>query len=197
MRFSELRWALKRTVEPTIEPVDVESLRTHSRIDYQDEDDVLRGYLLAARRMLETDTERALLTQTWTLTMDCFPCDAIELRRCPVQSVTSISYLDTDGASQTLATSVYTVSTTCEPARITLKYGQVWPTTYMQEGAITITFVAGSTTAAAVDPMAGQAIRMLAGHWAQHRESVDGMSMKEIPQGYEALMQRLSWAGYR
>lgn len=197
MRFHEMRWALKRTVEPTVEHVTVDSLRTHCRIDFQDEDDVLSGYLLAARRVVETDTERAMLTQTWTLTMDAFPCDLIELRRCPVQSVTSVTYLDTSGDSQTLATTVYAVDVSSEPARITLKSGQVWPTTYDQANAVTVTFVAGWTAPSLVDPMAGQAIRMLASHWANNRESVDAMNVKETPQGYEFLKQRLCWAGYR
>lgn len=196
MRFHESRSALKRTVEPTVEPVTVESLRTHARVDFNDEDDVLSGYLLAARRVVETDTERAMLTQTWTLTMDAFPCDLIELRRCPVQSVTSVVYLDTSGASQTLATSVYAVDASSEPARITLKSGQTWPTTYDQANAVTVTFVAGWTAPNLVDPMVCQAIRMLAAHWANHRESVDS-PMKEMPQGYDFLRQRLCWSGYR
>lgn len=196
-RFCDMRYSAPVvTVQPTWEPVDVDSLRTHSRIDFPDEDDVLRDYLRAARRQVEVDTQRALCTQTLAIKMDGFPCDQIEMRVCPVQSVTSVVYLDGTGASQTLSSSVYVVDIYSEPATITLAYGQVWPMTYDQTNAVTVTFVAGYGSAAQVEPMACQAIRMLAGHWAQNREAV-GASMSETPLGYSELIERLRWAGYR
>lgn len=201
MKWSDpcFRWSLAVSSQPSIEPVSADDLRLHSRIETNDEDSVLRGYIKAAREMVEADSQRALITQTLTLKMDRFPSDAIELRRCPVQSVSSITYIDTAGDSQTWSSANYVVNTHSEPGRITLAYGQTWPSTYSQENAVTATFIAGyGATELTVKEQARQAIRLLAGHWANNRETVmPGMSTKEIEYSYAALIDRLRWSGYR
>lgn len=191
-----VHWRLTRSVAPVIEPVSPSDFGQHVRFDSNDEDSLIVTYLASAREEFESDTLRALLTQTWVLRMDCFPDDVIELRRCPVQSVTSITYLDSAGASQTLATSVYTVDIYSEPARITFKYGQSWPTTYSQANAVTVTFVAGyGDTPDAVPEMAKQAIRLKAASYFENRTSGDLAADYEA--AYQATLQRSGWAGYR
>lgn len=199
MNFGKLQpgvdWRLKRTVAPTIEPVSLESFRLHCRIDTTEEDEVLSSYLSAAREMLEADTQRGFLPQTWQLTLDGFPDDVIELRRCPVTAVSSITYTDIAGASQTLSTSVYAVDLGNEPARITLKHGQVWPYTLGQANVVTVTFTVGYTVLT-VPQQAQQAIRMLAAHWYNNRETIQDKG-QSVPYGYDALVGRLMWSGYR
>lgn len=184
------------SVAPTAEPVSVDELRTHCRIDDNFEDSSLASYMTAAREMVEHESQRALCTQTWTLTLCEFPTDVIELRRAPVSSVSSIAYYDASNAIQTLSASYYVVDTSTEPARIVLAHGYNWPETYDRPNAVTITFVAGYGGAAAVPGMAKQAIRLLAGHWAINRESV-GTVGDEIALSYGSLVDRLRWGGYR
>lgn len=199
MRWSQfvrnVDWRLVRTVAPTLEPLTESELRQQINYSDDDTDELIRGYISAAREMFEVDTERALLSQTWTLKLNEFPDDHIELRLCPLGSVSSITYTDSDGASQTLATTVYLVSNS-DPARITLKYGQVWPATYDQADAITVTFTAGYSSELLVPAKAKQAIRMLAGHWYQNREAI-GQVGSEIALGYESLVNSMRWGGYR
>lgn len=197
MNFSQCKASLKRTAETGTEPVSVEGFKAHARIDYSEEDSLLAGYLKAARDMVERDSQRAMFTQTWTLKLDAFPCDQIELRVCPVQAVTSITYTDTSGASQTWGTSNYVVDVQSEPATITLASGAVWPTTLDQANVVTVTFTAGYATPTAVPPLACQLIRLLAGHWYRNRESVGPGSMGSVPQTYDDGIQRLMWSGYR
>ncbi len=200
MRWRDLQlgadMSLRRTIAPTQVIMDAAELRAHSRIDITDEDDLLDSYIAAATEMLETDIQRALLTQTWRLSLDRFPSDVIELRVCPVIAVSSVTYLDGAGDTQTLATSVYTADTANEPGRITLKYGQTWPTTYLQANAVTVTFTAGYSSVLAVPELAKQAVRMLVGHWFNNRETVQDKGMT-TPYGYGAIVDRLRWAGYR
>lgn len=197
MRFAGMKASLKRTAETGTDPVSVDDFKAHARIDYSEEDLLLAGYLKAARDMVERDSQRALFTQTWTLKLDAFPCDVIELRVCPVQSVTSIVYTDTAGASQTWSASNYVVDVQSEPATITLANGQTWPSTLDQANVVTVTFTAGYATASAVPPLACQLIRLLAAHWYRNRESVGPGNMGSIPQTYDDGIQRLCWAGYR
>lgn len=65
----------------------------------------------------------------------CVPC-------VPLISVTSITYIDVDGVTQTLSSSLYSIT---DPAKgvITLNYGESWPTTRWQPNAVTVRFVAG------------------------------------------------------
>ena len=103
----------------------------------------------AAREYLEAFTRRALLTQTWDLKLDAFPCadEVIWLPKPPVASVTSITYLDTAGASQTWSSSLYRTDLPAGPmaqrARITPAYAQYYPSTYGVTNAVTVRFVCG------------------------------------------------------
>lgn len=60
----------------------------------------------------------------------------------PTMFVESISYVDTGGTPQTLATDQYQVDLST-PACLTPAFGTVWPETRMQKGAVTIKFSAG------------------------------------------------------
>ncbi len=58
---------------PASEPVTLADAKTFLRVDH-DADDVLIGSLIAAaRRLVETATRRALITQTWRLVRDAWP----------------------------------------------------------------------------------------------------------------------------
>ena len=107
-------------------------------------DPLLNILIQAARQHAEVMLRRYIVTQTLDLHLDYFPCWGIKLP--PLQSVTNITYVDSNGATQTLAADQYLVDTTTEPARITPAYGLVWPVTQYRNNAVTVRFVAGYTT---------------------------------------------------
>jgi len=107
-------------------------------------DPLLNILIQAARQHAETTLRRYIVTQTLDLHLDAFPCWTIKLP--PLQSVASITYVDSDGVEQTLAADQYLVDTTTEPARITPAYGLVWPVTQWRANAVKVRFVAGYTT---------------------------------------------------
>ena len=113
-------------------------------------DPELNALIRTARVAAEGYTRRALVTQTWDLKLDRFPCWTIHVPKPTLQSVVSISYVDTDGATQTLDPSTYLVDTSSTPARITPVFGGIWPVTLYQNNAVTVRFVAGYGLAAAI-----------------------------------------------
>jgi uncharacterized phiE125 gp8 family phage protein len=180
---------LRQTVGPNDEPLSLTEVKLHLRLTSDLEDALLLLYMQAAREEVERVTRRQLMTATWTLSLDSFTCNIIKLPRAPLQSVTSITYLDTDGDSQTLATTVYGVDTLSEPGRVYLKTGQSWPSTYDQLNAITITYVAGWATYAQVPSPLKRLILLLVGHMYEHREASVEKALALIPEGVE----RLAW----
>jgi len=144
--------ALKLYAAPVVEPLTLAEARAACRIEdvVHDADDMLLGLIYAATRAAEGYTRRALITQTWDLTLDFFPEWVIYIPKPTLQSITSITYVDENGVTQTLATDQYMIDVNSEPARITPAWGTVWPSTRWQMNAVTIRFVAGYGLAAAV-----------------------------------------------
>ena len=106
-------------------------------------DPLLNILIQAARQHAEVMLRRHIVTQTLDLHLDAFPCWGIKLP--PLQSVTAITYFDSNGVEQTLAADQYLVDTTTEPARITPAFGLVWPVTQWRNNAVKVRFVAGYT----------------------------------------------------
>lgn len=133
---------------------------------------------------------RALLTQTWDLVLDWFPA-CIEIPLPPLQSVSSIAYVDGDGATQTLSSSVYQVidQGLWKPSLIVEAYQQSWPTTRDQPQAVTVTFVAGYGAASAVPAPIKSAIKLMVSHWYENREPVAiGETVEKMPMTVRALL---------
>ena len=131
-------------------------------------------------------TGKAFLTQSLTASFDYFPA-SIVLPRSPVQSVTSITYLDTDRVEQTLDAANYFVS----PAAIIYPaISASWPLTADVSGAVTVTYQAGYGAAATdvPDPIQ-EAIKQLAAHFYENREAtLVGVSAQELPLGVADLI---------
>lgn len=161
---------LKRTTNPASEPVTTSEAKTHARISTSSDDSYIGTLITAARETVENLTGRALINQSWTLTLRDFPCKQIIIPINPLSSVTSISYVDTSGATQTWSSANYTVDTSGEIGRIEAGYGITYPSTRDVVNAVTVVFVAGyGASASAVPEVFKQAIKMLVGHWYLNR----------------------------
>ena len=151
--------------------ISADDIRTHARIDATDEDTYLEGLSDAAEAEAEAYTWRKLLTQTWDQYFDGF-ADPLFLRYPPLHSsgVTSVTYTDSEGDAQTLATSVYEVAEEDGIAVVRRKYNQDWVSTRLHEDVVTVRFVCGYGTASAVPERIKQAIRLHAAHYYKNRE---------------------------
>jgi uncharacterized phiE125 gp8 family phage protein len=146
-------------------------------------DPELLDLLKVARQHLENRFGRAFLTQTWRLTLGRFPCiDTIELPMPVLVSVTSLSYVDANGATQTMSAGDYSVDTDHFPGRIVLGYGKTWPSTRCQENAVTIVFIAGYASAALVPMNWKHALKLQIEEWYEH-----GVS-DAVANGVDSLM---------
>ena len=187
---------LVQITAPAVEPVSLAEIKLHLRIepDVSAEDDLLSSLIKAARLHAERVTGKALVTQTWKLVLDSFPSWEIEFPKPPLQSITSIVYLDSNGDSQTLSAAAYRVVATSEPGIVEPAYGEVWPSTYGVTGGIAITFVCGMGLAAAVPDDIKAAIKLMVGHWYRNREEVSAGGLSQVPMAAESLLQG-NWSG--
>lgn len=112
-------------------------------------DPLLNMLITAARQHAETYLKRKLITQTLDLHLDRFPCWTLKMPM-PIQSVSAITYFDSNGVEQTLAADQYLVDSTTEPARIQPAPNLVWPVTQYRNNAVKVRFVAGYGAASAV-----------------------------------------------
>ena len=200
---------LVRTTDATLEPVSLQEQKDHARILNNYEDDLLRGYITTARVMAENRLGQAFVTQTWTKTLDRFPPyryqnphRAIYLDRPPLQSVTSVTYVATDGTSTVLPSSSYYVVTGDMPGYIAPVYNSFWPVARFQPNAVTIVYKAGyggpgasvaaSDSVDAVPVTIKQGIKLLAQHYFQVRD-VDA----PMPQAIESLLGISDYGAYR
>lgn len=138
---------------PATEPVTSAEAKLHCRVDHTAEDAIFTRIIKAARECAEAKMHRAFVHTTFDYSLDGFPPDdwGILLPRPPLSSVTSISYTDENGDAQTMDAAEYVVSTAHQPGRVTLAYGESWPSTYNEADVVTIRLVAGyGATAASV-----------------------------------------------
>lgn len=180
---------LKRTVAPLVPPVTAAEAKKHLSLVGSDHDDLVSRLIEAATEAAEWITWRALITQSWRLTLPAFPC-RLWIPRPPLQSVTAITYIDTDGQEQTLDSELYTVASDAEPAYVVAAYGASWPATRCTPEAVRVTFVAGyGGESSAVPQRVRQAILLLVGHWFANREAVAPGSFGEVPMAATWLLE--------
>lgn len=141
--------SLKLITAPTELPLTLDEAKDHLRRTDTAMDAIIMRYIYHAVSMCdgaEGILNRALITQTWELKVDRFPWGPVDIPLPPLQSVSSVKYLDDQGVEQVLDTSVYDVfnaGSTTRRGYIKLAYDQTWPTTRAVDQAVTITFVAG------------------------------------------------------
>lgn len=177
---------LSLVTAPAAEPLTLAEAKLHLRVDSDDtsQDTLITSLIVAAREAVEEHTRRALVTQTWDYVADAFPDgdEPILVGKPPLQSVTTLQYVDADGVLQTWAASNYVVDTATIDGAIRLAYDVSWPSAREQYNAVQVRVVAGYGLAAAVPASIKAAMLLLIGHLFEHRESViTGTIVAELP----------------
>lgn len=141
--------------EPAAEPITLEEAKSHLRVTHDDEDAIIRIYLVSARRWVEEYLHRALIDQVWEITLDDFPLE-ITLPLGRISAVASIKYFDSSGIEQTLrgptsgspaGTDYQEDLTSDEQARISPPITSDWPQAQAHRlAAVTVQFTAGYGT---------------------------------------------------
>lgn len=193
---------LARTVEPATEPLTLAEAKLHLREDLDEQNTLITALIQAAREAAENFMNRALVTQTWQLTIDGDWPEVLELGECidrivlprpPVASVSSVQYVDLSGNTQTLAADQYVLSKrdtgqwSIDPA-----YGVIWPDVRDKPATITVTFVCG-TASGSVPAAIRAGMLLLIGHLYENREAVNvGNIVTALPLAVDYL-----WSPYR
>jgi uncharacterized phiE125 gp8 family phage protein len=191
---------------PGIPLVTLDQAMAQLHIEETDDATLLQSYIDTAVNDLDGKDGilgRALLTQTWRFTVDDFFCGRewqqrksghhmmprLRLPLPPLQSVTTVTYVDTTGTTQTLDPSTYRVMTDDTPGYIEPVYGQWWPETQRQREAVQITFVCGyGNTAASVPQIIRTHMLLRIAQLYENREAIMvGQTATEQPWAVGAL----------
>lgn len=194
---------------PQREPVELHDLKAHLRLTEDEgmEDSYLVGILIpSARDWVEKATWRRLITQTWDFCVNQFVTPGgyvytwdiakgqapfpVFLPYPPVKTISSVTYIDPAGTTQTLATSVYELGERNGIGILRLKYGQYWPAVRNQEDSCTIRMVCGyGSNPTDVPPALRHAVLMLAAHGYWNREAVSDKQFVEVPYTVQDLIR--------
>ena len=186
------------TAHPAEEPVTLAEAKLHCRVDVDADDNLISSLITVARQYCETFTGRAFVTQTIQYDLPSWPSRrAIFLPRPPVQSVSSVTWWDTEGNDTTLTAGTdYLVDTAPQPALVLLPNGEQWPTERLYPvHPIRVEYIAGYGDASTVPEYLKSAIKLCVGNWYENREEVLPAGHKELPLGVKALLwqERVFW----
>jgi hypothetical protein len=201
---------------PAEEPISLEQAKAHLRVEIADDDALIAALVTAARLHCEKELRQALVTTGFRYTLDGFPTGyghgytgyghgytgaepewpagqslaRIELPRPPLIAVSSVAYVDPQGATVTLDPSAYEVEAGT-PGRLYPAYGTSWPAARRKVAAVTIAYTAGYGAAAAVPEVAKAAIKVALGHLYEHRDDD-----APIPDAVDLLLAALDHGSY-
>ena len=186
-----LQYDLVKTTAPTTAVLSPADMRTHLRLDSTEQEELLAGLVQAATLSCEAEAGIQCITATYQLHLAGWWGDHIELPRSPLQSIGSVTYTDSDGATQTLAGSNYVAVTAALVGRLHRADGATFPTLDVVPQPVTVEFTAGyGDDAADVPQDVRHFITMLAAHWYVHAEPVQVMGgpVAPVPETLRRLM---------
>ena len=196
--------------------VTLDEIKQHLIVDHDEDDVLITRYVLAAIAHAEQHCDRSFRVRRYQVIGDGWPCDGVLLQYGPVRTIEEVSYYDTDGAQQTLDTSLWRVlpsrhgqrlvfydappAAECRPDAISVKYLAGYgalpgsaPDGYGLP--YTLPFVLGGDDGSRNDVNARlpdnvkHAVYMMVGHWYENREAVIvGSISSAVPMASEALL---------
>lgn len=188
-----------RATSSTGEDLSLEEIKDHLRIPsgYTDDDNYLRRIRLVARGVVEEETGRKLLRETWYYYLDSWPAgDSIEMPNPPFQGLSSTTtglvYWDADRSSTLLDSStVIYQDLTSVPGRVVLDDDWSWPTGQLHNyNPIRLEFYCGYGDGSSSDPAIPEAIKqaelLILSDLHETREN------SIVGQGYSAVSAPLS-----
>ncbi|HQO33134.1 MAG TPA: head-tail connector protein [bacterium] len=167
--------------------------------DMTDEDTLITSLITAAQSKLEKRYGWALLRQTRMELLDEFPSgtDPMTVQFPPVAAISSVEYLDEDGAEQTWTATEYQTTFASVPANTLLvfpeirpAYGYDYPDIRETDiNPVRIQYTCGYDGAANVPEEIKHAVKLLVSHWYENREEyLYGRVASAVDFAIEALM---------
>ena len=173
---------------PALEPISLAEAKAWLRIDDNAQDDGVSALVTAARLIIEATTRRLLITQTWRLGFDAWPCgDVIKLPLAPLQTVAAVSVFDAAGVAHALPASNYFVDASPEAARLAFLTQPPQPGRAIAGIAIDVVVGYGASPSSVPEPLR-HAIRMLVTRWFESRGDVETDVIAEKLPGVAAAL---------
>jgi len=174
---------------PATEPLTYAEVKAFLRLNDDSEQTFVTTLITIARQIVEGQTWRPLISQSWALQFDKSELTLFisNINKAPIISIDTVSYYDTDNVLQTLSPTLYETDIYGNPARFRLKS---IPSVYDRMGALIVNFVCGYTNAAAVPQAIKQAMLLIIGHLYENRQDVvTGTQVNEIPLASRYLLE--------
>jgi uncharacterized phiE125 gp8 family phage protein len=219
------RWNVKTVVPAAGEQITLAEAKLHLRVDddggsppAHPDDPLITALISAAREWCEGYTGLALVPQTFELGGSSFgssslwmPCSCyryssdgvsqqynsyVELPMGPVSSVAQVTYIDGEGAEQTIASSDYVLDDYSNPARLYTAFGSSWPTAQNSANSSRIRYRAGydlpadSPNPNPIPFSIVQAMKLIIGHLYENRENTTDANLELLPLGAMTLLDR-------
>ena len=162
--------------------ISLSDMKEWLRVDHSDEDATITAIINSAVQSIQDYTGRHFKGTTFLATLDSFQNTEFYYQ---VTTVTSVTYTDKAGSTQTLPTTKYFIDTVRQPGRI--KFKNTPELVEDKFNAVQIIGTGGNSSPPA--PLV-HAIKMLAAHFYENRRAVvvGTLSAVEIPLGVKAII---------
>ena len=179
--------AVQVVTPPASEPVSEADLAAHLKLntgtaEYAE----LLGFIKSARELFEQHTGRAVLPTAFRQWLPEF-CGPVDLLRWPVTSVDAVGYFDGDEVEQDL--DGWELDAAGLPAVVYMPDGDYPAVSTKKRRPAWIDFTAGWATADDVPALLKTAIKLMAAHWYRFRESYTEVPLKDLPAGFQAVVE--------
>lgn len=153
---------------PASEPVTLDELKVHLRLEGDEENSLLTRQLAAARSHVENSTRRVLITQVWRGFLDRWPPKRrLVLPVAPVTSIVEIRVIDAVGVASIVSDTNYKLEWARTPPHLLLQSAMLSPTAFTN--GIEIDMVCGYGAASSVPVPLKEAILRLAANMYEYR----------------------------
>ncbi|MBA5779492.1 phage head-tail connector protein [Stappia sp. F7233] len=181
-----------RLSAPASTPVSLAEAKSHLRVEFDDDNELINSLVLAAVAHLEGWNGvlgRCLVTQIWRQDFGAWGNGCLRLPFPDVTSVT-VKYFDRDNAEQTVPAEQFEILEDARGAFLRFIDAFAGPSLYEDRSdPVQVSFAAGYGDAAAVPQSIKQAMLLLIGHWYENREAVNiGNITSVLPMAVDALL---------
>jgi uncharacterized phiE125 gp8 family phage protein len=130
-------------VPPAALAVSMAAARRAARTSGTALDAELQDKIQGITEQVEHKIGRALIHQTWAVTLDAFPVGAIRLPMARLVSIDHVQFYDSAAALRTLDPQDYQADTKSEPGFALPAPGRAWPATADRINAVEVQYVCG------------------------------------------------------
>jgi uncharacterized phiE125 gp8 family phage protein len=179
-----------KIITPPAQVIDLPTLRLQLKQDVDvggthPLDDLTVSRLEAARAFAQWYTTRGIGQQTGEIALDAFPLGPIALEYGPVATITTVTYVDTSGVTQTLPSIGYTLDDYKRTPWLVQAYGTSWPATLPAINAVKVRYVTGYAT---LPGPIKAALLLHVKHLTENESGTSKIKLEEVPLGICALL---------